>query len=646
MTSSLKQKAAYGAWKSPITADLIVSESIGLGGIASDGDSLYWLERRPSEGGRNVLVRRHSDGGVEDVTPAGYNVRNRVHEYGGAAFTVADGRVYFSNFADGRLYRQNLQNLGGEPEAITPEGEWRYADFRVDGTRSRLIGVREDHRGDGEAKNEIVAVGFDGTVEVLVSGSDFYASPRLSPDGQTLAWLSWNHPNLPWDGTELWTAQVTDSGRLTAPKKITGGTAESVFGPQWSPDGVLYFVSDRASWWNLYRQGDHGVEPLFPLNAEFATPQWVFGMSTYTFLSAERLVCTYTQRGLWQLATLNPKSRRLQNLETPYSQISSLTAHGHRLAFLGASATESSAFLLMDLDEGEVEVLRRSTTLEIDPGYLSQPQPIEFPTGEGATAYGFFYPPKNRDYDPLEGEKPPLLVKSHGGPTAAASSALRLSVQYWTSRGFAFLDVNYRGSTGFGRDYRQALDGQWGIADVEDCANGAEFLAQQGWVDGDRLAITGSSAGGYTTLAALTFRDTFKAGASYYGISDLEALATDTHKFESRYLDRLVGPYPEDKERYMARSPIHFTDRLSCPVVFFQGLEDKVVPPNQAERMVDALREKGLPVAYVPFEGESHGFRQAANIKRALEAEFYFYSRVFGYEPAEAIEPLEIENMD
>ncbi|WP_159787374.1 S9 family peptidase [Sodalinema gerasimenkoae] len=643
MTPSLKQKAPYGAWKSPITADLIVSESIGLGGIASDGDSLYWLESRPSEGGRTVLVRRQADGGVEDVTPQGYNVRNRVHEYGGAAFTVADGVVYFSNFADGRLYRQ-VPN--GEPQALTPEGEFRYADFQVDGERSRLIGVREDHSGEGEPQNTIVAIGFDGSVEVLVSGSDFYASPRLSPDGQTLAWLSWNHPNLPWDGTELWVAQVTENGRLTAPKKVTGGKDESVFGPQWSPDGILHFVSDRASWWNLYRWTDNGVEPMFPLNAEFATPQWVFGMSTYTFLSAERLVCTYTQRGLWQLATLNPKSRRLQNLETPYTQMSSLTAHGDRLAFLGGSATVPSAFLLMDLDGGEVDVLRRSTQLEIDPGYLSQPQPIEFPTEDGAMAYGFFYPPQNQDYDPLEAEKPPLLVKSHGGPTAAASSALRLSVQYWTSRGFAFLDVNYRGSTGFGRDYRQALDGQWGIADVDDCANGAKFLAEQGWVDGDRLAITGSSAGGYTTLAALTFRDTFKAGASYYGISDLEALATDTHKFESRYLDRLVGQYPEEKERYVARSPIHFTDRLSCPVIFFQGLEDKVVPPNQAQRMVEALRDKGLPVAYVPFEGESHGFRQGANIKRALEAEFYFYSRVFGYEPAEAIEPVEIANLD
>ncbi|TVR11975.1 MAG: S9 family peptidase [Phormidium sp. GEM2.Bin31] len=643
MTPSLKQKAPYGAWKSPITADLIVSESIGLGGIASDGDSIYWLESRPSEGGRTVLVRRQADGGVEDVTPQGYNVRTRVHEYGGAAFTVADGVVYFSNFSDGRIYRQGPD---GEPDALTPEGEFRYADFQVDGGRDRLIGVREDHSGEGEPQNTLVAIGFDGSVEVLVSGSDFYASPRLSPDGQTLAWLSWNHPNLPWDGTELWVAPVTENGRLTAPEKVTGGTDESVFCPQWSPDGVLYFVSDRASWWNLYRWTDNGVEPMFPLNAEFATPQWVFGMSTYTFLSAERLVCTYTQRGLWQLATLNPKSRRLQNLETPYTQMSSLTAHGDRLAFLGGSATIPSAFLLMDLDEGEVDVLRRSTQLEIDPGYLSQPQPIEFPTEDGATAYGFFYPPQNQDYDPLETEKPPLLVKSHGGPTAAASSALRLSVQYWTSRGFAFLDVNYRGSTGFGRDYRQALDGQWGIADVDDCANGAKFLAEQGWVDGDRLAITGSSAGGYTTLAALTFRDTFKAGASYYGISDLEALATDTHKFESRYLDRLVGKYPEEKERYVTRSPIHFTDRLSCPVIFFQGLEDKVVPPNQAQRMVEALQEKGLPVAYVPFEGESHGFRQGANIKRALEAEFYFYSRVFGYEPAEAIEPVEIANLD
>lgn len=643
MTSSPQHTAPYGTWKSPITADLIVSESIGLGGVAFDGEDVYWLEARPSEGGRNVLVYRRSDGTTQDVTPKGYNVRSRVHEYGGGAFTIRDGVIYFSNFADGRIYRQTRD---GEPEALTPEGPFRYADFTVDGDRQRLICVREDHSGEGEPENAIVAVNFDGGVESLVSGSDFYSTPRLNPDNTTLAWLSWNHPNLPWDGTELWVADFANNGRLEAPKQISGGESESVFQPQWSPDGILYFVSDRANWWNLYRWVETGIEPLFPLNAEFATPQWVFGMSTYAFLSADRLVCTYTQKGLWQLATLNPATKRLQNLETSYTQISSVTAYGDRVAFLGSSPTISSAFLLMDLDSGDEDVLRRSTNLNIDPGYLSEPEPIEFPTRDGSTAYGFFYPPKNKDYTAPEGEKPPLLVKSHGGPTACASSGLRLSVQYWTSRGFGFLDVNYGGSTGFGREYRQRLDGQWGVIDVDDCASGAEYLAKQGRVDGDRLAITGSSAGGYTTLAALTFRDTFKAGASYYGVSDLEALARDTHKFESRYLDRLVGKYPEETEKYISRSPIHFTDRLSCPIIFFQGSEDKVVPPNQAEAMVDSLREKGLPVAYVPFEGEQHGFRKAENIKRALDAEFYFYSRVFGYEPAENIEPVEIENLE
>lgn len=646
MTASSKHSAPYGSWKSPITADLIVSESIGLRGVAFDGGDVYWLEGRPSEGGRSVLVYRQPDGTTQDVTPPDYNVRSRVHEYGGGAFVIRDGVVYFSNFSDGRVYRQTRD---GEPEAISPEGAFRYADFCVDAGRDRLICVREDHSGEGEPQNAIVAIALGGadagTVEELVSGSDFYATPRLKPDGTALSWLSWNHPNLPWDGTQLWLAEFADEGRLQAPKQITGGESESVFQPQWSPDGLLYFVSDRANWWNLYRWVDGRIEPLFPLNAEFATPQWVFCMSTYAFLSADRLVCTYTQKGLWQLATLNPGTKRLQNLETPYTQISSVTAHGDRAAFLGGSPTLPSAFLLMDIDSGEVDVLRKSTNLDLDPGYLSEPEPVEFPTEDGLTAFGFFYPPKNKDYVAPEGEKPPLLVKSHGGPTACASSGLSLSVQYWTSRGFAFLDVNYGGSTGFGREYRQRLDGKWGIVDVDDCANGAAFLAQQGRVDGDRLAIRGSSAGGYTTLAALTFRDTFKAGASYYGVSDLEALATDTHKFESRYLDRLVGAYPEEKERYIERSPIHFTERLSCPAIFFQGLEDKVVPPNQAERMVESLREKGLPVAYVPFEGEQHGFRRAENIKRALDAEFYFYSRVFGYEPAEAIEPVEIDNL-
>ncbi|OAB60226.1 peptidase [Leptolyngbya valderiana BDU 20041] len=643
MTPNRPAIAPYGTWKSPITSDLIASGSIRLGGLAFDGDEIYWVEGRPSEGGRNVLVRRQPDGTTADVTPQDYNVRSRVHEYGGGAFVVDSGVVYFSNVSDGRIYRQPL---GETPQPLTPEGAFRYADFVVDRPRDRLLCVREDHSGEGEPENTLVTVGFDGSVEVLVSGCDFYASPALSPDGNQLAWLSWNHPNMPWDGTQLWLADIDDDSKLGNGKTVTGGANESVFQPQWSPNGTLYFASDRASWWNLYRLGKVGVEPLFPLNAEFATPQWVFGMSTYAFLGRDRLICTYTQQGMWQMATLNLGTKRLQNLETPYTQISSVRGRGDRVAFLGSSPTESSALVLMDVDRDDMKILRRSSDVEVDPSYISKPEAIEFPTENGQTAYGFFYPPTNPDYQAPDGEKPPLLVKSHSGPTASASTGLRLSIQYWTSRGFAFLEVNYGGSTGYGRDYRQRLDGNWGVVDVDDCANGAKYLVDRGLVDGDRLAITGSSAGGYTVLCALTFRDTFKAGASYYGVSNLETWAADTHKFELRYIDRLVGPYPERKDVYEARSPIHFVDRLSCPTIFFHGLEDTVVPPSQAEQMVEALRKKGLPVAYVPFEGERHGFRQAETIERALDAEFYFYSRVFGYEPAEAIDPVEIENLD
>ncbi|PPT10791.1 prolyl oligopeptidase family protein [Geitlerinema sp. FC II] len=643
MTPNRPAIAPYGTWKSPITSDLIASGSIRLGGLAFDGDEIYWVEGRPSEGGRNVLVRRQPDGTTADVTPQDYNVRSRVHEYGGGAFVVDSGVVYFSNVSDGRIYRQPL---GETPQPLTPEGAFRYADFVVDRPRDRLLCVREDHSGEGEPENTLVTVGFDGSVEVLVSGCDFYASPALSPDGNQLAWLSWNHPNMPWDGTQLWLADIDDDSKLGNGKTVTGGANESVFQPQWSPNGTLYFASDRASWWNLYRLGKVGVEPLFPLNAEFATPQWVFGMSTYAFLGSDRLICTYTQQGMWQMATLNLGTKRLQNLETPYTQISSVRGRGDRVAFLGSSPTESSALVLMDVDRDDMKILRRSSDLEVDPSYISKPEAIEFPTENGQTAYGFFYPPTNPDYQAPDGEKPPLLVKSHSGPTASASTGLRLSIQYWTSRGFGFLEVNYGGSTGYGRDYRQRLDGNWGVVDVDDCANGAKYLVDRGLVDGDRLAITGSSAGGYTVLCALTFRDTFKAGASYYGVSNLETWAADTHKFELRYIDRLVGPYPERKDVYEARSPIHFVDRLSCPTIFFHGLEDTVVPPSQAEQMVEALRKKGLPVAYVPFEGERHGFRQAETIERALDAEFYFYSRVFGYEPAEAIDPVEIENLD
>ena len=649
---SIPQTAPYGSWKSPITSDLIVAGSIRLGELRLDGQDIYWSEGRPTEGGRNVVLRRSPDGKTIDITPAApFNVRTRVHEYGGGAYQVKDGVVYFSNFVDQRLYRQHL---GEPPEPITPEGDWRYADAVVDVERDRLVCIREDHTGGGhEPANTIVAISLNNTPDsgtVLVSGSDFYASPRLSPDGTRLSWISWNHPNMPWDGTELWVAELQADGTIGSSQQIAGGKAESIFQPEWSPDGVLYFASDRTGWWNLYRwqpdqAGQGQIEPLCPKDAEFGQPQWVFNMTTYGFESADRLICTYTEAGIQHLAQLNTRTLELTEIETPYALIAGLQVAPGYVALLGGSALKPSAIVQLDLQTSEFRELRRSSKVDVDAGYLSEPEVIEFPTENNLTAYAFYYAPQNKDYVAPEGEHPPLLVKIHGGPTAATFATFNPSIQYWTSRGIAILDVNYGGSTGYGRAYRERLKGNWGIVDVDDCVNGAKYLANQGLVDGDRLCIDGGSAGGYTTLAALVFRDVFKAGASYYGVSDLIALVRDTHKFESRYLDGLIGDYPEQEEIYTARSPINFAEQLSCPVIFFQGDEDKVVPPNQAEMMVEILKAKGLPVAYVLFEGEQHGFRKAENIKRALDGEIYFYSRVFGFELADEVEPVAIENL-
>ena len=643
--SKTKQIAPYGSWKSPVTSDLIVSETIGLGQIVLDGEDIYWSEMRPAEGGRYVVVRRTPDGQTTDVTPSPFNARTRVHEYGGGAFAVAGGTVYFSNFVDQRLYRQDP---GTQPQPITPEADLRYADGVVDRRRGRMVCVREDHTAAGrEAVNTLVSLDLAGDQEtqVLVSGNDFYSSPRLSPDGSRLAWLTWNHPNMPWDATELWVAELQADGSLGRTEQVVGGDDESIFQPEWSPDGVLYFVSDRTGWWNLYRWRDGQVEPLVEMEAEFGEPQWVFGISTYAFESASRIICAYTRQGDWRLASLDTTTRTLEPTETSYSEIGGLRAGPGWVIFRAGSPTESVSIVRLNLATGHFETLRRSSEVVIDAGYLSTPQAIEFPTEHGLTAHAFFYPPQNRDYVAPPDERPPLLVISHGGPTSATSSTLNLMIQHWTSRGIAILDVNYGGSTGYGRAYWQRLGGQWGVVDVDDCVNGARYLVERGEVDGERLAIRGGSAGGYTTLCALTFRDFFAAGASYFGLSELEVFVGDTHKFESRYLDWLIGPYPERQALYRERSPIHFTDRISCPVIFFQGLEDKVVPPNQAELMVEALRRKGLPVAYIPFEGEQHGFRRAENIKRALDAELDFYSRVFGFALADPVEPAPIENL-
>lgn len=642
---TMSQLSPYGSWKSPITSDLIASETMGLEQIAFDGSDIYWIESRPAESGRCVIVRMSPGGKVEDINPAPFNARTRVHEYGGGAYAVFNRTIFFSDFADQRLYRLDP---GSSPQPITPAGDLRYADGVIDSRRNKMICVCEDHSAPGkEATNSLVEIDLDGreSKRILAQGYDFYSSPRLSPDGSRLAWLAWNHPNMPWDGTELWIGELGKDGSLLRAELVAGGLEESIFQPEWSPDGILHFVSDKTEWWNLYRWHNGHLEALTEMEAEFARPQWRFRLSAYFFVSPEHIICAFTQDGIWKLANLNTTSREIDPFALSFTEISDVRACKDFVVFIAGSPTEPTSIVRLDIRSRETEILRRSSKVAPNEGYLSRPEAITYPTGEGLLAHALYYKPKNKDFQAPPGERPSLLVISHGGPTGAASSALNLTIQYWTSRGFAVMDVDYSGSTGYGRAYRERLNGKWGIVDVDDCANGAINLAESGKVDANRLIIRGGSAGGYTTLSALTFRRTFKAGASYYGISDLEILAKETHKFESRYLDKLIGPYPECRELYRERSPIYFPEKLSCPVIFLQGLEDKIVPPNQARMMFDALRTKGIPVALVEFAGEQHGFRRAENIKRALDAELYFYSRIFNFQLAEFIEPVPIENL-
>jgi len=638
--------APYGSWRSPITADAIVAESIGISSVSIDGDAILWTESRPSEGGRYVIVRMGPDGSVSDVNPPPFNARTRAHEYGGGAWVANAGTVWFSNFDDQRIYRLDP---GEQPRAITPDAPLRYADAVLDPARDRLICVREDHSDPENIVNAIAAVPIDGAGEqvVLFDGWDFVSTPRLSPDGSTLAWLSWNHPNMPWDGTHLWTAPVLADGALGDATLVAGRETVSVCQPEWSPEGVLHFVADQSGWWNLYRLGNDGPEPLCPDDAEYGRPQWVFGARAYGFAGNGSIVCAVNRRGSWSLNLLNPNTGVTTPQNVPVGEMGrgDLAVSGVTAAVIAGDADRPMSLLRINLRNGEWDTVRLSSSIAVPSEYISPAQTIEFPSTDGRPAYALYYAPQNPEYAAPEGTLPPLLTLSHGGPTAAASGALDLSIQFWTTRGFAVVDVDYGGSVGYGRAYRQLLNGNWGIVDVDDCANAALYLVHQHLADGSRLAIRGGSAGGYTTLAALTFRNVFAAGASYYGVSDLTALAEDTHKFESRYLDRLVAPYPEGAETYRSRSPVNHTEGLSCPIILFQGLEDRIVPPNQAEMMYEAVRSKGIPCAYLPFEGEQHGFRRAENIKRALEAELHFYSRVFGFELADAVEPVQIENL-
>jgi dipeptidyl aminopeptidase/acylaminoacyl peptidase len=639
-----KTVAPYGSWKSPITTELITAKEIGLRQNLIDGEDIYWVEVHPLEEGRYVIMRHTPDGVTRECTPPDYSVRTRVHEYGGGSFAVAQGVLYFSNFKDHHLYRQPV---GGAPELLTPQDGYRYADLVVAPKRDRLICIREDHTQPGKAVNTIVSIDLRGNDNgtILVEGNNFYSDPRLSPDGNKLAWLTWNHPNMPWDGCELWLADVQEDGTLHNATLVAGSSTESIFQPEWSPGGVLYFVAEFTGWWNLYRWQDGKIETLYPMEAEFAYPQWVFGVSTYGFLSEQAILCTFTQNGFWYLALLDVGEKTLRVIDTPLTDILFVRCGKDFAVFRGGSPTQPLSLLRFDASTGNLETIKQTFETTLTSEDLSVPQSIFFPTTGGKEAHAFYYPPVNRDYQAPEQEKPPLLVLSHGGPTAAAFTYLYFDVQYWTSRGFAVVDVDYGGSTGFGREYRQRLNGNWGIVDVDDCCNAALYLVELGLADAARLAIRGGSAGGFTTLCCLAFRNVFHAGASHFGLSDLEFFAKDTHKFESHYLVSLVGPYPECRDRYYERSAINFVQNFSCPLILLQGDEDEIVPPSQSQLMYEALREKNIPVAYLLFEGEQHGFRKAESIKRSLEAEFYFYSKIFRFALAEEIEPVQIENL-
>ena len=634
-----KTVAPHGTWPSPITAEMIVGTTISLATVLVDGTDIYWLEGRPSEGGRVVLVRQTDDGPV-DVLPDGFSARSRVHEYGGGAAVVSAGTAYFVNFEDQRIYRIDP---GGAPEPVTEDTGNRHADMFLDHARGRLICVRERHTEDNVV-NELIAVDLlTGVSTTIVEGHDFVSNPRVSPNGNRLCWVSWELPNMPWDAATLWVAEIDADGSLGAPERIAGGDGVSVFQPIWAPDGTLVFGADPEGWWNLHRWDGEAVSWVRQMDAEFSLPQWVFGMRTTDISPTNTIVAAFTQNGTWKLASFDGQD--MTDFDVPYTDVSAPQWAGDRLVFIGSSAHEAASVVVFDPASGGTRILRSAMSVDLDPAYFSVPEPVAFATADGATTYGFHYPPASATHIADPDARPPLLVRGHGGPTGQTSPSFSLAIQYWTSRGFAVLDVNYRGSTGFGREYREALYRRWGDADVDDMVHGAEYLVAAGLADPAMLAIRGGSAGGYTALAALAFRDTFSAGTSLYGIGDLMTLARDTHKFESRYLDLLIGPLPETEALYRERSPIEHVDALNCPVIFLQGADDKVVPPNQAEAMVDALDAKGIPVAYVLFEGEGHGFRKAENVCRALESELAFYGRVFGFDPADELAELSIRNL-
>ena len=623
-----KTAKPYGSWPSTLSAELITRAAPGLNFLQSHGERLFWVESRPWEAGRNVIMCREGDGSTRDLLPAPFSHQSRVHEYGGMAYAMDDSHLYFVNAADQRIYQLALAE-DKQPVAITAAGS-RFADLVIDQARQQLIAVCETHHDNREPENTLVSIDLaDGSLSTLASGADFYAFPRISPDSKQLCWIEWQHPNMPWDSTQLWLANFSDGG--LSDKMLVAGADnnEAIFQPQWSPDNQLYFVSDKNNWWNIYRIENGSSQPVLEIEAEFATPLWQFGMTSYDFIDADTIACVYTKNGIWHSGFIDIQSGQLNTIESQYSSMQAVTCHQDKL-YLVAGAAALPSELISISRHAKVASIYSPATLALAPENLSEPQSILFASGrDNQPVHAFYYPPTNANYCGIEGELPPVIALCHGGPTGATDSGLNLKLQYWCNRGFAVVDINYRGSTGFGRAYRHSLAGAWGIADVEDTQHAIRYLTEQQMIDPQRCLIRGGSAGGYTVLSALTFTDTFQAGASLYGIGDLETLAKDTHKFESRYMDSLIGPYPERRDIYLQRSPIHHAEGLNCPVIFLQGLEDKVVPPNQAEMMVKLLEEKGIKVAHVTFPDEGHGFRKANNIIHAMESELAFYRDVF-----------------
>lgn len=641
--------ADYGSWPSPITPESLVEGARGIGSLQYDDGYVYWLESRPEEAGRQTIMRWHQESGAEDILPAPFNARSRVHEYGGTSYTVHQGVIWFSQFDDQRLYRITP---GEAPQPITLKGALRFAACTPDPSRGRLICVREDHRASGEPRNELVSVAMDGRDqegEILFAQSDFVSAPALSRDGSKIAFVSWMHPNMPWDDTTLWSAGFKQDGALSDLTMHNPNTQESVIDPQWSDSGDLYALSDRSNWWSLYRVSENAFKPVVhdEDEVEIGGPMWALGSSYYAFSQQNSAVTIMNRGGVEHLSILNLDGTGSNAIPTKdVTGIGSMVLANARISVVLKYANKSSELVSLNTDGTDIIVIR-TTGNNTDPNWSPPYQLVTFPTANGkAVAHGIYLPPTNPEVDAPAEQTAPLIVTVHGGPTSASSPGYSLAQQFWTSRGFAILDLNYRGSTGFGREYRRELYGNWGVADVEDAVAGAKWLADQKLANPDRLIIRGGSAGGFTVLAAHAFHNTFSAGASHYGISDLTILAEETHKFESRYLDQVIGPYPELDHVYQERSPINHLENFNAPLIMLQGLEDKVVPPNQSELIFEALKSKGVPTAYVSFEGEGHGFRKAENIVHAIQAELYFYSKVLNMPVADDLPAIKIDNLE